>query len=247
MAGTCERSAVARHRAYNSAMSPICWIPFVSLCLAANGVVSAAPAEGVADWASEPPRPTPGPAALERLRDGEVLVETVREDEKGGAARVQAVFRGNPREAWDTLQDCEANFLFVDGLKECELIESDTYRAVTRQVLKRSWYLPRATVVFETARQPYRWLRIRQLNGDFRDMNGYWRFDPGPDQAQFPEEFIVTHLVQVQPRTPAPRWLVRRMLKKDLPEALACLRWRVGASPGEAAARADRSGCPDRG
>lgn len=176
------------------------------------------------------------------MHGSEVLVEVI-EQGQGGAAKVQALFRAEPQAIWDTLGDCDANFRFVRGLLECEVTEQTPEHAVTRQVARKHWLAPTMTYRFETRRQPWKWIQIRLLDGDLKAMQGSWRFDPldgGP-------LVLVTHEIRVQPRMPAPRWLVRRTLSRDIADMVACLRYLADASLSAEGALADQRQCPGPG
>ena len=55
---------------------------------------------------------------------------------------------------------------------------------------------------------------------------------------------IVIHEIRVQPRIPVPRWLVRRSLRKDLPDMLACIRGLAKASGDDRRIADDLNRCP---
>ena len=194
-------------------------------------------------WPRPPPAQRPGAVDLELMRRGEVLEEIIQQSEAGGAARVRALFRAEPRHIWDTLGDCAANFRFVRGLQECEVTEQTPEHAVTRQVARKYWLAPTLSYRFETRRQPHEWIQIRLLDGDLKAMQGSWRFDlldGGP-------LVLVTHEIRVQPQMPAPRWLVRRTISNDLQDMLACLRRQADASLSPEGAIADQKRCPKAG
>lgn len=204
-------------------------------------LVSAVPDGAQPPWPPPPQSRQPTAVQMELLRRGEVLEETIRENERGGSARVRAVFRAEPRAVWEVLGDCAANFRFVQGLRECEIEEQSDNHAVTRQVAKKHWLSPPLEYRFETRREPYEWIQIRLLDGDLKQMAGSWRFeDLGRGGL-----VLVTHEIGLQPKTPAPRWLVRRTLSRDLVEMVACLRFISGASLDAAGAESDRSHCPE--
>jgi len=194
-----------------------------------------------AAWPDPPAVAQPDAATIERLLAGEILLQTTRLDDAGGAARAQAVFHLSAEELWAILGDCDANLRFVRGLRECEIEQEAVHTAVTRQRLKPYALLPAFDYRFETRREPYRWIQVRLLDGELRALDGYWRFDPLPDTGAL----LVTHEIHVQPAMAVPRWLARRTVQRDLGDLLACLRWE---SRGWADARQrglDRQRCPD--
>ena len=170
-------------------------------------------------WPEPPPLADLDDSQLAALREGQILVQNDLMEETGGAALVQAIFWSPPPETWETLGNCEANFKFVDGLKECEILESTATTALTRQVVKKHFLTPRMEYSFETAREPGEWVAIRLVEGDLDIMQGSWRFESLGDGSK-----LVTHRIRVKPSMPVPRWLVRRTLRKDIGDMVACLR-----------------------
>ena len=80
----------------------------------------------------------PGGETLERLVDGEILLLEVDSSESGGSARVQVLVQAPVKSVWDVITSCEHSFVFVDGLKSCEVIENTDNRALVHQVVKTS-------------------------------------------------------------------------------------------------------------
>lgn len=192
---------------------------------------------------SAPPAPVPDAATLQRLRAGEIIVKDTREDETGGSAIAQAVFHATPGKIWSVLRDCKANLRFVAGLKECQVLEYTETHAITRQVVDKGWLMPRLEYRFETIRHPPDWVIIRLLDGDLKQMEGSWRFEPLADGGGL----LVTHEIHVEPRMAAPRWLVRRSLHHDIGNMIACLRYEAAASGSEQQRAADHALCPKSG
>ena len=189
--------------------------------------------------ASEPPAHWPPPDQLAKLVRGDIELQVLPHAE-AGAARLQAVFHSSAEAVWRVLEDCSANYRFVPGLRDCELLQLEPTRARTRQTVKSHWFAPAQTFIFSTLREPYRWIAIELESGDMQHMRGSWRFDPLPGR---PDALLVTHEIELQPRIPAPRWLVRRTLERDLPDMLACLRFMSGGSPDTRHAASDEAHC----
>lgn len=194
------------------------------------------------EWREPPAAATPSAAEFSRLQAGEVLVSKTQVDKAGGAAIAQAIFYIDASELWRVLSDCTANYRFVRGLKDCEILSETATSAVTRQVLKPYLLLPRFEYVFETRREPYEWIVIRLRDGDLRVLEGSWRFDPLPGDGGI----LVTHAIRIQPQMRVPRWLARRTVERDLGRLFACLRWETRAWPGPEQGKIDRDQCPAR-
>ncbi len=191
-------------------------------------------------WPAPPPPATPSPADLARLEAGDILVRNTQLDQAGGAAVAQAIFHTDAPGLWRVLGDCDANYRFVRGLRDCEILHEDATSALTRQSLKPYALFPRFDYEFETLRQPYDWILIRLKEGDLRALEGSWRFDPAPGGG-----LLVTHAIRIQPRIMVPRWLARQTVERDLHRLVACLRWETRAWPDPRQRGLDREHCPD--
>lgn len=76
--------------------------------------------------------------------------------------------------------------------------------------------------------------------GNLEVLQGVWEM-AAVDQGR---ATIVSHEIRIQPSFPAPRWLIRRSLNKDLPDMLACIRGLAHASGEQAQEQADLQRCP---
>ena len=182
----------------------------------------------------------PDPVTLERLKAGEVILETTRTDESGGAAKI-AVFIQAPVEAiWDVIYSCENAFIFLDGLKLCEVLEQTSEYTITRQVVKKGWLIPKQDYSFRTLREPFKHAEFELVEGNLEVMEGSWDF------IAMPQGVVVTHEIRVKPEVPAPRFVVRRLMRKGMPEMLACIRGLAGGSVSADQKIADLGLCPGK-
>jgi hypothetical protein len=104
-------------------------------------------------------------------------------------------------------------------------------------VIDKSWLLPRQDFVFESLREPFREIHVRLLEGNLDALEGHWTFRP------VAEGTVVDYEVHVEPSFPAPDFLVRRNISRDMPDLLACVRALAGGSGDEALTRGDRARC----
>jgi len=177
---------------------------------------------------------------LARLQNGEIMLQTIHGDKPGGAARVTALFHGTADEVWNVIGDCKYEFIYVRGLKNCEVLEPGQTHMLMRHRLRNSWYTPTLDFTFEVIRKPGDFGEAHLVEGDLRVLEGLWRLVTlGDDQG-----VIVIHEIRIQPRIPAPRWLVRRSLRKDLPDMLACIRGLAKASGDNRRIANDLNRCP---
>ena len=203
----------------------------------------------IAVCADEPPDLISGEVssteAMKLLHDGEIFVENVNTSSSGGSVRVQAMIFGDMQVMWDFIASCESNFLYVDGLRSCVILsvrtDSDSDTTTLSQSVKKSWVIPRMDFVINVRRQPLSRIDFELVEGDLAVMNGGWRFL----QLKNEEAFILTHEIRVKPSFPVPRWLIRRSMRKDLPDMLACLRGLVDGSV-QVSRLDDLNRCPNK-
>lgn len=177
---------------------------------------------------------------LPRLRNGEVLLQTMHNDKPGGAARVTALFYATAEAIWNVIGYCEYELIYIRGLKLCEVLNSGKNELLMRHRLRSSWYTPTLDFTFEASRKPGNLGEAHLVEGNLKVLQAQWRIIPLADI----DGVIVIHEIRIQPRTPAPRWLVRRSLRKDLPDMLACIRGLANASGDDRRIRADLKRCP---
>lgn len=185
------------------------------------------------------------PEALERLQRGEVLVERIRSTESGGSVRVKALMQLDARTLWDYIASCDHVFAYVDGMQACALLavrqEPGADISTVRQVIDKGWLVPEMEYTMEVRREPYSKVEFSLLEGNLERMQGLWLFEPLADDLGL----LVTHEIHVQPSFPVPRWLIRRNMRKGIPDMLACLRGLTnGSQPGRHEDDLDR--CPHR-
>lgn len=189
-----------------------------------------------------------GFTALDRLQRGEVLVYNARTDESGGSVRAQVLMHTDARTVWDYIADCERVFLYVDGLRDCEVLaieregENGLGADVTtlRQAVDKSWAVPRMDYVLSVRREPWDRVDFSLVEGDLRVLEGGWRFL----ELAEGKGLVVTHEIRVRPKYAVPRWLLRRSMRRDVPDMLACLRGLTGGS-GDALEQEDLARCPE--
>ncbi|MEJ2401974.1 MAG: SRPBCC family protein [Xanthomonadales bacterium] len=173
-----------------------------------------------------------------RLAAGEVVLLDARDLGGGGAARARALVRADAEAVWRVITSCEDAFVFVDGLQRCDILEDTGRRVKVHQVIDKSWLLPRQDFVFESLREPYREIEVRLLEGNLDVLEGHWTFRP------VAEGTVVEYAVRIEPSFPAPAFLVRRNISRDMPDLLACVRALAGGSGDAERTAGDRARCP---
>lgn len=155
---------------------------------------------------------------MERLRAGEVVVIQSGIGESGGLVRAKVLVDAPAEIVWSVVGSCEHAMRYLHGMEECEVVVDEPRRALTHHVVDPGWLAPKADYWFETLREPYRRMDIRLTGGNLKHLEGYWQFVP------MDGGLLMEHEVDLRPSIPAPRWLVRRKLKQDLPGMMTCIR-----------------------
>jgi len=177
---------------------------------------------------------------MARLKRGEVLLQTIQDEKPGTAARVTALFQTNAQAIWDIIGYCKYEYIYMQGLKYCEMLDGDQFHMTMRHRLRSSWYTPTLDFTFEANREPGGDGEAHLIDGDLKILEGSWKFSPLADD----NSVIVTHEIRIQPKLPAPAWLVRRNLQRDLPAMMACIRGLARASESDDQIERDLKQCP---
>ena len=188
--------------------------------------------------ADRAPFDLPEQASLEKLRAGEWIVESDSTEDHWAAAWVVVFIPAPLERIWNTIINCRDAFVFVDGLEFCEVLEERGDFARTRQVLDKGWTVPQLDLTFETYREPYEYMDFNMVEGNLKIMKGSWDF------RRLEDGTLVRYSLIIQPKFPAPRWLVRRNMKKDLPRMMRCIRSLVIDDPPNEEILQDRQQCP---
>lgn len=155
----------------------------------------------------------------ERIAAGEVIVVPPREGEKAVGA---AVWIHEARETvWRVMVDCQQAPEFVPGMRSCRVLEEDGHVARIEHRVKPMLLLPELTYVFRVEHHPHEWIRFRRVSGALREMIGEWRLRSDRGGT------VVSYTVVLDPGFALPQWVVRRALKRSLPELLQALKERV--------------------
>lgn len=170
---------------------------------------------------------------------GKVLVTETRLDETGGSVRARILIKAPATRIWNVVSQCEFALRYLAGMEECEIFIDEPTRAMTRHVVDAGIFAPTLDYTFETLREPYTIMEFSLESGNVKQIEGYWSFEPS--------EFgvILEHEIHLQPKTPAPRWFVRRKLKKDLPRMMLCIRGMSDGSPGSTTQQKDLAACQE--
>jgi uncharacterized protein YndB with AHSA1/START domain len=186
-----------------------------------------------ADW-------TFSQAELARLGEGGVLVSAdVASDRSTGDIRAAVQVHAPAERIFSALTECSEALAYVPNLTRCAVKESwpeDAWRVVEHH-FHYNWLLPDVSYVIRAEYERYTRIRFDNLRGDFRENRGEWALQP-VDEGK---AIIVSYRVHVVPRFYVPRWILRSIIKRDLPQLMTALRSRVEAPAPATAARTDGS------
>lgn len=177
-----------------------------------------------------------------RLLDGEVLMRDLETQQRAGGGEVIMLAHGPAREVWRVVVSCELALSYVAGMQHCESVRGDEREALVHQVVDKGWWMPELDYRIQVRRSPFEWMTVTLESGNLAGLDGAWRFAPWP--ATGSDTTLVAHRIVIEPERRAPGWLVRRTLRGDLPDMMACIRALADASPPAPGRDADLARCP---
>lgn len=163
----------------------------------------------------------PDLAQRQKLDAREIIV-VADVDRSGASGRAKAAvwIAAAPEIVYSWMTDCARALTFAPNLVACRVLEmsSDGRTATIAHAVNYSWFLPLTRYVFRAEYQPPRRVDFQEVSGDLAINRGSWQLRPEKGGT------LVTYEVRIKPKTFVPQWLVRRSLRKDLPELLTALR-----------------------
>ena len=172
-----------------------------------------------ADW-------TLSDAQIARLATGAIIADgDVAADQPVADIRAAIEVNAPPEQVFRTLIDCAQALRFVPHLKRCAVLDTapdGSWQNVEQQV-DYGWLAPRAHYVFHADYERFQRIRFHTLRGDFHENRGVWQFRP----AKGGQATLVTYEAYVAPAFYVPRWMMRNMLRRDLPDLMKGLRTRA--------------------
>jgi hypothetical protein len=161
-----------------------------------------------------------------KLDAGQVLLQS-QFDAALARVSVDAAIRihAKPENIWPLITRCDSAAILIPGLKHCKQLSqsADGSSAVVEHDIKFAVLLPIVHSVFQADYQmPYR-MDFHRIAGDMKEESGTWLLQPSVDGSTTTVEYRVS----MQPGFFVPHNMVRRSLKKELPESLVALRARA--------------------
>jgi hypothetical protein len=166
--------------------------------------------------------------AGEAVASGDIQVSVSLDPaEQNGSASATVTIHAPREVVWKLITSCPESLKMVPGLEVCDVLETapDQSWQKIRHVMDYSWYVPKITYVIRASYDPPSKVTIERIAGDLRTLRGSWELQQNGDYT------IAHYSVDLAPGFWVPHWIVRSVLRKDLPRMLRALRSRAEASP----------------
>jgi hypothetical protein len=147
--------------------------------------------------------------------------------EQSGSASAIVRIHATRETVWSLITSCPESLRMVPGLEICDVQETapDQSWQKIRHVMNYSWYVPKVTYVIRATYDRPAKVSIERISGDLRILRGSWELQSDGDYT------IAHYAVDLAPGFWVPNWIVRAVLRKDLPKMLRALRSRAEATP----------------
>jgi hypothetical protein len=148
--------------------------------------------------------------------------------EQTGSASATVRIHASRETVWSLITSCPESLRMVPGLEICDVLETaqDQSWQKIRHVMNYSWYVPKLTYVIRATYDRPAMVTIERISGDLRSLRGSWELKSDGDYT------IAHYTVDLAPGFWVPHWIVRTVLRKDLPRMLRALRSRAESAPG---------------
>jgi ribosome-associated toxin RatA of RatAB toxin-antitoxin module len=130
-----------------------------------------------------------------------------------------------PESVWTVLTDYDHLREFIPGLLESRLLEDHGTVKLIEQVGHGSWLFvgKKARVVLEVEETRWAKLDFHVVDGDFNVFDGAWELYPRAGGRAT----LLAYRITARPKFFAPGFVVKRVLRRDVPLRLAAIRDRV--------------------
>jgi ribosome-associated toxin RatA of RatAB toxin-antitoxin module len=147
--------------------------------------------------------------------------------EQSGAATATVRIHAHRETVWSLITSCAESLHMVPGLVACDVLETAPDRSWQKihQVMNYSWYVPKVSYEIQAAYDRPSRVSIERIAGDLHTLRGSW-------QLESDGEYTIAHYsVALAPGFWVPQFLVRSVLRHDLPKMLRALRSRAEEQP----------------
>jgi ribosome-associated toxin RatA of RatAB toxin-antitoxin module len=147
--------------------------------------------------------------------------------EQAGSASATVRIHASRETVWSLITSCPESLRMVPGLEISDVLETaqDQSWQKIRHVMNYSWYVPKLTYVIRATYDRPSMVTIERISGDLRTLRGSWELKSDGDYT------IAHYTVDFAPGFWVPNWVVRTVLRKDLPRMLRALRSRAEGAP----------------
>jgi hypothetical protein len=162
--------------------------------------------------------------AQESAQHGDIEVAVALDAaEQSGTAKATVRVHARREVVWSLITSCAEALRLVPGLVVCEATETAPDRSWQRirHVMDYSWYVPKLTYEVRASYTYPSRVSIERISGDLRVLRGSWELQSDGDYT------IAHYAVELAPGFWVPHWIVRAVLRRDLPKMLRALRARA--------------------
>jgi hypothetical protein len=165
-----------------------------------------------------------GNLAQDAAQHGDIEVGVVLDaGEQSGRASATVRIDADREVVWSLITSCREALAMVPGLVSCDVLDTapDQRSQRIRQVMSYSWYVPTVTYdILATYEKPAR-LSMERISGDLSVLKVSWTLQKDGNAT------IARYSVELAPGFWVPHWIVRGVLRRDLPKMLRALRSRA--------------------
>lgn len=164
---------------------------------------------------------------LERvaLREGEVLVTG-----EEGVYTCRFLVDGSVDTAWQVLTDYNNFELFLPGVTDSELLETNGDRKVFQQIsrIKTFIFSTKARIRMAVTESYPEKIAFNFLDGDLDNLDGTWLLEPvSPYPSAPPNQVLITHQVTVEPNSTPSRSIFYSIYRNRLEKTLVAIKEEV--------------------
>lgn len=168
-------------------------------------------------------------AELAQLKAGDIITEVWHDKSRGdGAVDAFAAVEisASAQQVWSVMTSCIKTLEVVREMKSCRVLETspDGSWDIREQRFRAPFPLKSFQTIFRTDFTPYKHIKISRISGDMKVQDGLWQITPLTKAGDENPRMRVTYRARVQPKAPLPRFLLRRIVRKDTPELMMALR-----------------------
>lgn len=177
----------------------------------------------------KPLKPVWSDAAIVQLKKGgTVTLLPATHTRFGGHVAAVAHIDATREEIWDIVAQPERMTEYLGGsIKSCEVLEEGDGEQLVRTLTRFPWLPIEWRYEYETKHEPLKTVRFEYIRGNLRHFEGHWRIFDGKEVG-LGDGVAVFYEVYLDPGALVPKAIVRRNLKKDVPNVLVHLREYVG-------------------